>query len=354
MFAKPAMHTPLPFDAFDVDARSDVELDTLPFGVIALDPSGIILRYNLYESRLARLDRNQVLGRRFFDDVAPCTRGEAFAGRVQRFMARRAEREIERFDFVFDFRFGAQHVVVEVVKVPGADRWYLFINRARIDAPRPNAEIVAPTQGELAPNEPEHGVLRDEQARRYVEVPDAFFASLRTTLEALAPESWPLFAGEWGVQLGRRLAIDLEGQLADTNAPRLAALPIGRLTDEVGRFFAERGFGALRFDYARAKEGVIVVTIERSALAESAPHTTPTTPEGASDLACHLLAGAIGGFFSDVAGKPLAAREVACRAAGHARCAVLLVGEARVARVDQALAEGVRGTSEVLARMATP
>jgi photoactive yellow protein len=55
-----------PTDPMQLDGRSDQELDTLPFGVIALDDEGTILRYNLYEAQFARLDRNQVLGRDFF------------------------------------------------------------------------------------------------------------------------------------------------------------------------------------------------------------------------------------------------------------------------------------------------
>jgi len=350
LFARPETHTPLPFDVLDIDARSDAELDALPFGVIALDPQGIILRYNLYESRFARLDRNQVIGRRFFEEVAPCTRTDAFEGRFRTFVTSDSERGVERFDYVFDFKFGAQHVMVEIVRAPRTDRYYLLVNRTRIEGPRKSATFPAPLQTELAPGEIELGVLRDAVARRYVHVPAAFFASLRTTCERLAPDSWPIFASEWGVQLGRRIAIDLEAGAIESGDRGLASLPMHRVTEEVGRFFAERGFGMLRFDYARAREGVVVVTVERSALAESAPKTTRTTMEGAGDLACHLLAGAVGGIFSHVAGKRLASREVSCRAAGHDTCAFTIVGESRAASIDRALEEGFRGVSVVVER----
>ena len=78
---------PSSFNAASVDDRTDAELDALPFGVIALDRDGFVLRYNLYESRLARLDRNQVVGRNFFDEIAPCTRNEAFQGRFRALVA---------------------------------------------------------------------------------------------------------------------------------------------------------------------------------------------------------------------------------------------------------------------------
>ena len=63
--------TPLPFEPALVDEASDAELDALDVGVVGLDEQGTILRYNLYESRLARLDRNQVLGK----NLRPRARG---------------------------------------------------------------------------------------------------------------------------------------------------------------------------------------------------------------------------------------------------------------------------------------
>ena len=34
-----------------------------------------------------------------------------------------------RFDFLFDFKFGAQEVSVEMLRAPDAERFYLFVNR---------------------------------------------------------------------------------------------------------------------------------------------------------------------------------------------------------------------------------
>lgn len=353
MFARPPMVTPMPADVVDVDACSDAELDALPFGVIGLDAEGVILRYNLYESRLARLDRNQVIGRRFFGEVAPCTRGEGFEGRFRRFVASPTG-EVERFDYLFDFKFGAQRVVVEMVRARHAARYYLLVNRTHIEAARPNAPLPAPTQGELAPDEASLGVLRDALARRFASTPASFFASLRGTLERLAPESWPIFASEWGVQLGRRIAIDLEASAIESGAAGLGALPMAQLSEEVARWFAERGFGAVRLDYSRAREGMVLATIERSILAEASarPVRKTTTGEGGSDLACHLLAGAIGGVMSHVAGRRLGAREVSCRAAGHDACTIVLTSEERLAAVDRALDAGARGLAPVLAHAA--
>jgi photoactive yellow protein len=116
---------------------SESEIDGLPFGVIGLDDERTILRFNLYESLLARLDRHEVLGRNFFREIARCTRGPKFEGRFQAYVADRARRAPERFPFVFDFSFGAQEVAVEIVRGSVDDRFYFVINRKKITGPRP-------------------------------------------------------------------------------------------------------------------------------------------------------------------------------------------------------------------------
>ena len=63
--------SPVLVDALRVPEMSDAELDALPFGVICLDKTGTVIRYNVAEARLARLDRSQVVGKNFFRTIAP-------------------------------------------------------------------------------------------------------------------------------------------------------------------------------------------------------------------------------------------------------------------------------------------
>ncbi len=65
------------------DRMTPEELDRLPYGMIQLDPSGRILKYNLIESRLASLDQQAQIGKHFFTEVAPCTKVQQFYGRFK-------------------------------------------------------------------------------------------------------------------------------------------------------------------------------------------------------------------------------------------------------------------------------
>jgi photoactive yellow protein len=345
--------TVTPFDARRVDDLSDAELDALSFGVIALDEEGTVLRYNLYESRLARLDRNQVVGRNFFDDVAHCARTEAFQGRFRAFTRDGVEAQVERFDFVFDFKFGAQNVVIELIRAADAPRWYLFVNRTSVAPPRPSfpVEMLAAQQSDLAPDEDRQGVLRDELERRIVDAPAPFFAALRATCDRLAPETWHLFATEWGVQWGRRTAVDLEASVLESGGRSLREIPMREVARLVSAYLSERGWGSPSFDFALTNEGLLVIDLARSALAEAAPRAPRTGSAPREDLACHIVAGCLAGILSSVAGRRLAAREVACVAGGAHHCSIVVVAHERRAAVDAALGEGGRGVESIRAAL---
>ena len=65
------------------DTMSSEELDTLPYGMIQLDATGRILKYNAVESRLAQLPQETTVGRKFFSEVAPCTKVQQFYGQFK-------------------------------------------------------------------------------------------------------------------------------------------------------------------------------------------------------------------------------------------------------------------------------
>lgn len=340
---------PSSIDPLTIDDRSDAELDALAFGVIGLDEEGIVLRYNLYESRLARLDRNQVVGRNFFKEIAPCTRTEAFQRRYRAFVAAADLTRSERFDFVFDFAFGAQDVSIELVRAAGGARFYLLINRRKVGAPRSDfpRELLAAAQRDLAPDEARFGVLRDELERRFVDAPAALFAALRATCDRLAPEAWQLFSTEWGVQWGRRAAVDLEASVLEAGGASLRELPMSGVARTIAVYLAERGWGLPVFDFGATAEGIVRVDVARSALAEAA---APVRREGAGprhDLACHILAGFLSALLSSIAGRRLVAREVECVAGGAERCSIVVIAHERRAAVDAVLNAGERGFDAV-------
>jgi photoactive yellow protein len=107
---------------------SEEQIDDLPFGLIAVDANGTITRYNAYESRLARLAKERVIGRNFFRDVAPCTAVKEFQGRFERFSAEPGD-GAESFDFTFAFAFGQQFVNITFLRSTKNPDIAILVNR---------------------------------------------------------------------------------------------------------------------------------------------------------------------------------------------------------------------------------
>ncbi|MBS2023222.1 MAG: hypothetical protein JST92_12475, partial [Deltaproteobacteria bacterium] len=251
--AAPAEEVLRTFDPIRADDASDEELDRLRYGVILLDGAGTILRYNLAEARLARLDRAQVLGKKFFGQIAPCTATPEFQGRVAAFLADLQGPPSSRFSYVFDFRFGAQDVDVEVVRAARPDRVYLLINRRKFGGVRTDARPPAIRQEELAPGERELGVIRDANQRRELHLPPQLFTALRHTWDRVAPKGQALFSQEWGTKWGRLAVVDLEVESLEVSGKSLRELPMRDALTRLQGLVRRQGWGRLDADFTFAR-----------------------------------------------------------------------------------------------------
>ena len=333
-----------PFDPLRADARSDEDLDQLPFGIICLDATGKILRYNLAEARFARLDRATVLGKRFFGQVAPCTARPEFEGRYQQFVKPGNTAPTDRFAYVFDFKFGAQQVEVELARGSTQGRFYLLVNRRKFLPVRAEPFRPAPSQAELAPGEEKSGVARDAAEQRSVQVSPAFFGSMRATWDKVAPQGWPLFCGEWGQRWGRNAVVDLETEALEKLDRTLRELPMKTVVAMISEYLARQGWGQLGADFSPAKQGAFVLTLQRNALAESV---------GFSEVPrCHLFGGFFRALFCHLANKLLVVREVSCATQGHPHCSFVVASAERRVALESALAAGEGDLARVVQQFA--
>lgn len=89
-------------------------LDELPIGVILLDRTGTVVHFNRYEERLARRQREKVVGRKFFEQVAPCMNVQELAGTFFERIGREPLSERVEFSFPFPFLDQPRDVVVHL------------------------------------------------------------------------------------------------------------------------------------------------------------------------------------------------------------------------------------------------
>lgn len=116
----------------DVLTRADVltesELDTLPVGMIQLDRTGKVLKFNQTESTLARVSKGEAIGKNFFDDVAPCTKVQEFHGKFLEGVEQRNLHTV--FNYEFKFKDGRRKdVVISMFYSASTDTVWVLVQR---------------------------------------------------------------------------------------------------------------------------------------------------------------------------------------------------------------------------------
>ena len=108
------------------------QFDLLPFGAILLDPRGNVLQYNRTEADLSQREPEEVVGRNFFEEIAPCTNVRDFRGR---FVEAVWKRELDAtFDFTFRFAHGWRQVRIRLVTLADTRNVLVTVEPLRVIA----------------------------------------------------------------------------------------------------------------------------------------------------------------------------------------------------------------------------
>jgi len=120
--------------ANELAQMSDEEINDLAFGLVELDRDGKILRYNAAEADIAGMDQEDMVGRDFFKDVAPCTRTDVFEGRFRQGVEE-GKLDIE-FAYVFDHQMPQTQVRVHMKQADTGDTYWVMVKRVEVSIPR--------------------------------------------------------------------------------------------------------------------------------------------------------------------------------------------------------------------------
>lgn len=106
--------TVYPFEISSVSEMTTEMIDALPYGLVRLDADMRVIAYSQAEADLAQRTRESALGRRFFDEVAPCTNVQELAGWLSE-TARAGRSDRKRLNFIFDFPHGRKLVTISLL-----------------------------------------------------------------------------------------------------------------------------------------------------------------------------------------------------------------------------------------------
>lgn len=106
---------------------SDKDLDGLAFGAIQLDKNGTILQYNAAEGDITGRDPEEVKGKNFFREVAPCTNTDEFYGKFRKGVESGDLNTL--FEYTFDYNMMPTKVKVHMKKALAGNGYWVFVKR---------------------------------------------------------------------------------------------------------------------------------------------------------------------------------------------------------------------------------
>ena len=112
-----------------IQSFNETQLDQLPFGAIRLDRDGKILAFNQAEVDLSGRKKENVLGKNFFTDVAPCTNVQDFAGKFREGVTTGKLHTV--FPYVFDYEMDPRNVWVTLFYSNETDTAWVFVRDDR-------------------------------------------------------------------------------------------------------------------------------------------------------------------------------------------------------------------------------
>ncbi len=113
----------------ELDGLASDELDALDFGVIGIDATGAVGRYNAFESKAAGLSPARVLGQPLFTVVAPCMNNFMVAQRFEE--AKETSSALDAtVDYVLTLRMRPVKVKLRLLAAPGGTWRYVLVQRS--------------------------------------------------------------------------------------------------------------------------------------------------------------------------------------------------------------------------------
>lgn len=108
---------------------SKEELDEMGFGVIGIDETGVVQRYNLFESKIAGLRAQNVIGSLLFTNVAPCMNNFMVAQRFEDALENGTPLDAT-IDYVLTLRMRPIRVKLRLLASPDQKMRFILVQRA--------------------------------------------------------------------------------------------------------------------------------------------------------------------------------------------------------------------------------
>lgn len=124
-------HTPKSFVDSDLlvklPSKDSHELDTLEFGVIQVDETGVIKFYNKYEAEFEGIPQPMAKGKNYFTQIMPCTCNRIFYERFKMGMLLNNLNYV--MPYTFTYRIKPTDVVIHLYRDPTSKTNWILVQK---------------------------------------------------------------------------------------------------------------------------------------------------------------------------------------------------------------------------------
>jgi predicted hydrocarbon binding protein len=166
------------------------------------------------------------------------------------------------------------------------------------------------------------GVLHARGGTRIMAFPECFVTGLLDGLQDECGQAWPIVRYRCGEWWGQRQMKRMEKHLGEHFGSPLKDLVTAQVHATLCEGWATEGWGRFSFDLAHIQKGLLVLAVPEGIVAEV--FRTAERPAKGKPVDS-LVAGALGGMFSQASGADLVAHEISCSARGD-ECCKFVVG----------------------------
>ena len=106
---------------------SDSDFNDMAFGAVQLDKDGNILQYNAAEGDITGRNPDEVKGKNFFAEVAPCTNEKGFRDQFDNGVANGDLNTV--FEWTFTYNMEPTQVQVHMKKAALPGKYWVFVKR---------------------------------------------------------------------------------------------------------------------------------------------------------------------------------------------------------------------------------
>jgi photoactive yellow protein len=110
----------------NLGSLNEQNIEKLPYGVVKLDDDGNIELYNQYNyEHFADFQGKSVIGKNYFEEVAPCSNNFIFSGRFKRGVENDFLNSV--FDYCFTYKMMPTNVRIHLYRDPDTKTNWIFL-----------------------------------------------------------------------------------------------------------------------------------------------------------------------------------------------------------------------------------